>query len=119
MYKRQVKGLQVLDVSMNEIQLEHLHELIRLREFYADQCQLKELPHFDAKQLTVLSMRHNHLKNIDSIRQYPHLQEVYLDDNEIVDASAVGMLEKMEILHLAHNHLQRVPAVSYTHLIAK
>ncbi|WP_418290938.1 2-thiouracil desulfurase family protein [Massilicoli timonensis] len=109
---RKVAGIKVLDASDTAITWHDLRFLSRLEELYLNRCNLSELMQLECPQLKILSLDHNRLRSLEQIYHYPHLEELYVSDNHLLDASALALLTDLSVLHLEHNLLQQMPDVT-------
>ncbi|CAL6002444.1 Conserved_hypothetical protein [Hexamita inflata] len=120
------KKLHTLDVSINKVDLTHIHSVTSLTKLYMQRCglrnidqisslvNLKELdlsqnrdidlsPLWQVRSLTKLTMRECGLTNIDQITQLINLEVLNLDYNQRLTINSIGSLVNLKELDISYN----------------
>ncbi|CAL6002436.1 Conserved_hypothetical protein [Hexamita inflata] len=120
------KKLHTLDVSINKVDLTHIHSVTSLTKLYMQRCGLKNIdqisslvnlkeldlssnrdldlsPLYKIDSLTKLSMRYCGLTNIDQITQLINLEVLNVADNQLLTINSISVLVNLKELDISYN----------------
>lgn len=112
-FKRDLKGLQSLDLSNKNILLldglEYATDLEKLSLQFNDIRDISPLS--SLKELKELNLAHNQIAIIEQIGELTNLERLNLGQNNIVNIVPLANLEKLEHLVLYHNRIKRISPI--------
>lgn len=107
-------NLEILELGGNDIhEMENLEKLTNLRELWLGKNKLSDITIPQLNNLKILSLPSNKLTEIpSSIKNLPHLKELYLSGNKIERIENLESLSELEILDLNYNQITHVENLS-------
>ncbi len=113
-----LQRLTVTDTPVSQEELQVIGSLPALQELTLSGCSLSTIKGLEnAKQLKLLDLSNNTLRNIDPIKSIPGLKTLYIHHNALNDLSALSSCTELTKLDISYNSVSTLdPLSSISHL---
>ncbi len=106
---KDLKNLEKLDLSRNELTTIELKHLDKLRDLDLSSNNLSDLSFLSGlKSVEILKLRGNQISNLRPLQELNNLRKLYLSDNQIKEIEPLLTLKNLEILDISGNEIKEL-----------